>query len=532
MNNESTRPDGAPPQDAKEQRHRRAGSRPRRARGVESLGLKLVGRPPLRNAFRPMEVMSEDQLNAVHEASFRLLEEIGIEFMGARARSLFRAAGASVDEATGLTRIPREVVLAALKSAPPHFTLTPRNPERRLHVGGNYISFGLVAGPPNVHDCINGRRDGNLADYATIIKLAQSFDIIHFIGNQPTAPIELPARTRHLDCYLANVTYADRIYHCTAIGRQRALDGVDIAAISRGKTREQILNDPSVLTIISVNSPRRFDEAMSEGLMAMSEHGQAVVVTPFTLMGAMTPVTMAAALTQQNAEALAGIALTQLTRPGAPVVYGAFTSNVDMRSGAPAFGTPENARATLAAGQLARFYNLPYRASNSSASNTVDAQAAYESEMSIWSSVMGHANLVYHGAGWMEGGLTASFEKIVLDVEMLQMMAETVQPMDIDAREVADGLAAIAAVPTGGHFFGSEHTLARYETAFYQPLLSNWQNYESWEIGGSLDATRRATKIWQTALERYEQPPLDLAVKEALDAFVVRRKEELRSVDH
>ena len=173
-----------------------------------------------------------------------------------------------------------------------------------------------------------------------------------------------------------------------------------------------------------------------------------------------------------------------------------------------------------------------FRASNSSASNTVDAQAAYESEMSIWSSVMGHANLVYHGAGWMEGGLTASFEKVVLDVEMLQMMAETVKPMDIDASEIADGLAAIAAVPTGGHFFGSEHTLARYETAFYQPLLSNWQNYESWEIGGSLDATRRATKIWQTALERYEQPPLDLAVKEALDAFVVRRKEELRSVDH
>jgi trimethylamine--corrinoid protein Co-methyltransferase len=305
-----------------------------------------------------------------------------------------------------------------------------------------------------------------------------------------------------------------------------------VMAIARGKTREEILDDPSVITIISVNSPRRFDGQMSDGLMTMAEFGQAVCVTPFTLMGAMTPVTLAAALTQQNAEALAGITLTQLVRAGAPVVYGAFTSNVDMRSGAPAFGTPENARATLAAGQLARLYKLPYRASNSCAANTVDAQAAYESQMSIWSAVMGHANLVYHGAGWMEGGLTASFEKIILDVEMLQMMAETVKPIDVDAREIAEGLEAIAGVATGGHFFGSPHTMARYETAFYQPLISDWQNYENWEIAGGLTATQRATKIWQTALERYEAPPLDPAVKEALDAFVARRKEELRGVDH
>ena len=241
---------------------------------------------------------------------------------------------------------------------------------------------------------------------------------------------------------------------------------------------------------------------------------------------------LAAALTQQNAEALSGIVLTQLTRPGAPVVYGAFTSNVDMRSGAPAFGTPENARATLAAGQLARLYNLPYRASNSSASNVVDAQAAYESEMSIWSAVMGHANLVYHGAGWMEGGLTASFEKVILDVEMLQMMAETIKPIDVNPMEIAEGLKAIAGVPTGGHFFGAEHTLARYETAFYTPLLSNWQNYENWELAGGLDATQRATRIWQKALDIYEQPPLDPAIQEALAAFVARRKEELKNVDH
>ena len=510
----------------------RSARRPRRTREIKHLGASLRGSPPLRNSFKPIEVLSQDQVTVIHEASLKLLEETGIEFMGAAARQRLRQAGASVDDTTGLTKLPRELVLGAIKSAPSSFVLTPRNPERRIHLGENFISFGLVAGPPNIHDCVQGRRSGNLEDYIKLIKLAQSFDIIHLIGNQPTAPIELAARTRHLDCYRANVTYSDRVYHCTSIGRNRALDGIDTMAIARGKTREEMVGDPGVITIISVNSPRRFDAAMSDGLMTMAEFGQAVCVTPFTLMGAMTPVTMAAALTQQNAEALAGIALTQLVRPGSPVVYGAFTSNVDMRSGAPAFGTPENARATLAAGQLARLYKLPYRASNSCAANAVDAQAAYESEMSIWASVMGHANLVYHGAGWMEGGLTASFEKIVIDVEMLQMIAETIKPMDVNAEEIAAGLEAIADVPTGGHFFGSPHTLARYETAFYKPLVSNWQNYETWEEAGGLTATQTATQIWRKALEIYEQPPLDPAISEALDAFVAKRKEELKLVDH
>ena len=296
-----------------------------------------------------------------------------------------------------------------------------------------------MAGPPTVHDRVRGRRTGNLDDYITLVKLAQCFDVIHFVGNQPTSPQELPANTRHLDSYLANLTYTDRTFHCLAIGRERTLDGIQMMAISRGLTLEDVVDDPCVLTIISVNSPRRFDEAMTDGLMTMAEHGQPAVITPFTLMGAMTPVTLAAALVQQNAEALAGITLTQLVRPGAPVVYGAFTSNVDLRSGAPAFGTPENARATLAAGQLARRYRIPYRASNASASNALDAQAAYESQMSIWSAVLGGAHLVYHGAGWMEGGLTASFEKIVLDVEMLQMIAATIAPAAITEAEIARG---------------------------------------------------------------------------------------------
>jgi len=500
-------------------------------RGARSRPAPFAGPPP-RNAFRPLELLDDEQVSAIHDASLRLLHDVGVEFMGSAARAAFADAGAAVDDETGLVRIPRDVVEHALASVPHRFTVTPRNPARRLELGGDEIAFGLVAGPPTVHDRIGGRRTGSLEDYVTLVKLAQSFDVIHFVGNQPTSPQELPPSTRHLDTYLANLIYTDRTFHCLAIGRHRTLDGIEMMAIARGLTLDAVVDDPCVLTIISVNSPRRFDAAMSDGLMAMAEHGQPAVITPFTLMGAMTPVTLSAALVQQNAEALAGITLTQLVRLGAPVVYGAFTSNVDLRSGSPAFGTPENARATIAAGQLARHYGLPYRASNASASNAVDAQAAYESQMSIWSAVLGGADLVYHGAGWMEGGLTASFEKIVLDVEMLQMMARTIAPSGVTQHEIDEGVEAIADVPTGGHFFGSPHTLARYETAFYEPIVSNWQNFESWQEAGSLTAEQRATRVWQESLERYEQPPLDPEIGVRLEEFVARRKIELRDVEH
>jgi trimethylamine--corrinoid protein Co-methyltransferase len=238
----------------------------------------------------------------------------------------------------------------------------------------------------------------------------------------------------------------------------------------------------------------------------------------------MAPVTMPGAVVQQNAEALAGIAFAQIVMPGTPVVYGGFTSNVDMKSGAPAFGTPEYTRAAFAGGQLARRYNLPYRSSNANASNAADAQAVYESEMSLWGAVMGHANIVLHGAGWMEGGLTASFEKFVLDVELLQMMAETLRPIEVN--EATLGLSAIREVEPGGHFFGAAHTLERYETAFYTPLVSDWRNYETWEESGAETATQRAHKIYKRVLAEFEPPPLDPAVKEELEAFVARRKEE------
>ena len=479
----------------------------------------------VRNPYPPMTLLSSDQVEAIHEASLTILEEFGIELMSARALDLFERAGAKVDRANGTVFPDRGLVAEALKTAPATFALTPRNSAHAVHLGGDSINFTLVAGPPNVHDMERGRRAGNLRDYCDLIRLAQHFNCIHMLGNQVCAPVELPANSRHLDTYLANLTLTDKSFHVSAIGRGRALDGIEMMAISRGLTADEMRDDPAVTTIISVNSPRRFDEAMAEGLMAVSEYGQPVCVTPFTLMGAMSPVTLAGALAQQNAEALFGIVLTQLVRPGAPVIYGAFTSNVDMRSGAPAFGTPENTKANVASGQLARRYNLPYRTTPGSASNAADAQGAWETMMTLWGTVLGHGNLVYHAAGWQEGGLTASFEKLIIDVEMIQHMMEFLTPIAVNEGELA--LDALARVPTGGHFFGDPHTLERYSSAFYQPLLSNWQNYEAWLEAGGLDATQRATQVWKKALREYEQPAMDAGTREALEAYVASRREEI-----
>ncbi len=477
------------------------------------------------NPFAPWEVLAPEQLEAIHLTSLRVLEELGIELRSARARAVMRAAGAEVDEENETVRIDRGLVQQALSTVPASFTLIPRNPAHQVTFGGNHVNFGLVAGPPNVHDRERGRRAGNLADYCDFIRLAQYFNTIHLIGNQVCAPVELPANSRHLDTYLANLTYSDRVYHCTALGAGRALDGIRMMAIARGVTLERMAESPAVITIISVNSPRRFDDAMAEGLIAMASHGQPVVITPFTLMGAMAPVSLAAALAQQNAEALFGVVLAQAVRPGTPVMYGAFTSNVDLRSGAPAFGTPEHTKANIASGQLARRYGLPYRTSNASASNAADAQGVYESEMSLWGAILGGSNLVYHAAGWQEGGLTASFEKLVLDVEMLQMMIELLKPIVVNEAEL--GFEALRGVRPGGHFFGEPHTIERYQHAFYRPLVSDWQNYESWLAGGGHDALERATAIWKRALAEYEQPPLEPSIREALQAYVTRRREEI-----
>ena len=479
------------------------------------------------NPFGTLPVLDAEGVDTIHRASIRVLEELGIEVWNAEARRLFADAGAIVDGET--VRVGRDIIDEALATAPSSFTLSSRNPDRTVTIGGPNVAFGLVAGPPNVHDELRGRRPANLDDYENLVRLAHYFNAIHVLGNQVAAPLELPANTRHLDCYLANITLCDLPYHCSSIGRARAIDGIEMMAISRGISVEEMADSPGVSTIININSPRRFDDEMAAGLMTMAEFGQPVSVTPFTLLGAMTPTTLAAGLTQQNAEALFGVTLTQLTRPGAPVLYGSFTSNVDLRSGSPAFGTPEHAKANIASGQLARHYGLPYRASNSNASNAVDAQAAYETLMALWGCVLGGANLVYHAAGWMEGGLQASYEKLVLDVEILQHMMELLTPIDLSDEALA--FDAMGRVPTGGHFFDDEHTLARYQGAFYEPMLSDWRSHGAWEEAGAPNATERATELWQAALADYSAPAMDDDRRAELDDYVARRKAEIGAGD-
>lgn len=481
------------------------------------------------NLYPPMEPLSADQVEAIHNASLDLLENTGMEVMGDEPLDIFRKAGAAVDQSTGMVRLDRGIVEQALSTAPSEFMLTPRNADRAIKLGGNRINFGFVSGAPNVHDCVNGRRGGNLTDFKTLMKFAQYFNCIHFMGNQVAPPIELPPNNRHLDTYKVQLTYTDKVISGVPIGAGRIQDYINMVAIARGLSVEELAHDRSCVANININSPRKLDAEMAYGAMELARHNQATVVTPFTLMGAMTPVTMAAALTQQNAEALLGITLTQLVRPGAPVIYGAFTSNVDMRSGAPTFGTPENSKANLAGAQFARRYRLPHRTSGCNASNAVDAQAAYETLFAQFGAVMGHGNIVYHAVGWLEGGLVASFEKVILDIEIVQHMMEFLAPIDTSQDEI--GLNAIESVDPGGHFFGADHTLARYETAFYQPLLSDWRNSESWLEAGGPTATERATAIWQKVLEDYEEPTLPADRLEEMDAYIAKRREAIGDGD-
>lgn len=479
----------------------------------------------LTNPFRPVEILSADQLESIHRASLRILAEIGLEVLGDRALDLLAGAGATIDRAERRVRLEPGLVEARIATAPGSFRLHARNPDRLIEIGGRHLAFTSVGGPAFVSDLDRGRRPGNWADLVDYVRLIGALDVIHQEAGGPLEATDLPVTTRHLDLYRLLATTLDKTWQCVGFGRTPVDDAIEIAALARGVDRDALVAEPSLMTVINSNSPLRLDGPMSDGLIEMSIHGQAVVATPFTLAGAMSPATIAGALAEQNAEALFMVVLTQLARPGAPVVYGGFTSNVDMRTGSPAFGTPEYVKAAFATGQLARRYGLPFRSSNVTGANTVDAQAAYESEMAVWGAVMGGVNLLYQGAGWLEGGLTASYEKLILDAEILQMISEVLQPLVVDEAEL--GVDAIAAVGPGGHFFGAAHTLERYERAFYRPMLSDWRNFETWHEDGARTAAERANQIWKQLLSEFEPPPLPPDRAEAIDAFVARRRVEL-----
>lgn len=477
------------------------------------------------NSYAPIETLSADQVETIIETALRVLADQGMRFLEPASRKLMREAGADVDEAEKMVRLDPDMVREYLRHAPATFELRARNPQRDLRVGGRHMIFGSVGGPAFCSDLDKGRRPGTYAEMCDYLRIIQALNIIHQEGGGPFEAMDLPAATRHLDLYLAQIQLLDKNWQAYALGRERTIDAIEMSCLALGVDRDELAQRPAVLAIINTNSPMQLDIPMTEAVVELASANQACCITPFTLAGSMSPATLAGTLMQQTAEVLAVATLSQVIRPGAPIIYGSFASNVDMQSGAPALGTPEYAKAAQASGQIARRLGIPFRSSNTTVSNCIDAQAAIESEMSLWGSVMGHANLVNHAAGWLEGGLTASFEKLVIDAEMLQMMAEYLKPIVVNDDELA--VDAVAEVGPGGHHFGTSHTLARYETAFYAPLLSNRQNFEAWKESGSVDIASRANTMWKQLLAEYEQPYLDPAVNEALVEYVERRKQTL-----
>jgi trimethylamine---corrinoid protein Co-methyltransferase len=499
----------------------RRGGRERRTAG----GIRQLPFSRLVNPYAPIEILGADQVETIIDGALKVLEGRGFRFLEPGSRGLMKAAGAEPIDDVGTMRLDRGLVREKLALAPAAFTLRARNRAHDLSIGGRNLVFTSVGGPAFCNDLDKGRRPGTHAEVCDFLRLLQSLNIIHQESGGPFEAMDLPPETRHLDLYLAQMTLLDKNCQAYALGRTRTVDCIEMNCIAMGVTREELARDPAVMAIVNTNSPMQLDIPMTEAVVELAGAGQAVCITPFTLAGSMSPATLAGTLVQQTAEVLAVATLAQVVKPGAKLIYGSFASNVDMMSGAPALGTPEYTKGALASGQIARKLGLPLRSSNTTTSNCVDAQAAYESEMSLWGAIMGGANLVYHAAGWLEGGLTAGFEKLIVDAEMLQMMAEFLRPIPVNDDELA--LDAIAQVDPGGHHFGTAHTLARYETAFYIPMLSSRQNFEAWQESGSLDTARRANAIWKQLLAEYRKPPIEPAVEEALNAYVARRKEEI-----
>jgi trimethylamine--corrinoid protein Co-methyltransferase len=480
-------------------------------------------RQPTRR-FAPTDLISEDELEAIHETSLQILSEIGIDFLDGEARRLLAEAGARVDSDSERVRFDPEFIEETIKTAPSEFTIHSWNPDRNIHMGGDKVAFTAVSSPPNVSDEAGGRRVGNRTDFQKLLRLGQTINMVHMWGGYPVEPVDIHPAVRHLDAIYDMLTLSDRVVHGYSLGAQRNRDALEMVRIARQVDEATLEREPSILSVINASSPLRYDAPMLQGVLEYSSRNQVIVITPFTLAGAMAPVTVAGALAQHNAEALAGIALTQVVRPGAPVIYGGFTSNVDMQSGAPAFGTPEFMQTQMITGQLTRRYGIPYRSSGVNAANALDAQAAYESVFSLWGAIMGGAHMVLHAIGWMEGGLRASFEKMILDADLCAMVARFMDPIDFSEGGLA--LEAIRDVGPGGHYFGTAHTLERYRNAFYQPLISDWSNYETWAEAGKPGAEGRMVELVDHFMASYQQPPMEDVVRAELEDFVERRKAE------
>jgi len=500
--------------------HRTGGRRGRARADAAGVGGRKVDYHNLRNPFPPVGVFSDDRVMAMHETALRVLEDLGIKVLLPEARALYRAGGALVDEDSEMVRIGRDMVASALETAPRSITLRAGRREKDVLLELGTLAIQTGAGAPHCTDRIKGRRPGSLADYHDFTKLTQCYDVFQMLGPS-VEPQDVAPHIRHYDTTAAMVTLSDKAPFLYARGSAQVADAFEMVRLARGLTHAEFAAHPHTYTIINTNSPRMLDLPMAQGLIDFARAGQVSVVTPFCLMGAMAPVTVAGAVTLSHAEALAAIVLTQLARPGAPVCYGSFTSNVDMKSGAPAFGTPEHVKANLAVGQLARLVGLPWRSATGAAGVANDAQAAHETQMAAWGAVLAGATILIHGAGWIEGGLTVSFEKLITDLEAMQIFAELCAPTPCTDADIA--FEALQEVAPGGHFFGAAHTMERYSTAFYEPVVADWSNIGTWQERGAMDADERATGVWQQALRDYRPPETNAEGIAAMHAFIAAR---------
>ena len=467
------------------------------------------------------ELCSEEGLEIIEANAETVLQEIGIDFKGdEEILRLWRDASADVDGER--VRFPKGLVRSLLKTAPETYVQHARNPSRSVTIGGNNVIFAPVYGPPFVHDLDEGRRYGKIADFENLVRLAYVAPNIHHSGGTVCEPVDIPINKRHLDMVYAHMRLSDKPFMGSVTATERAADTLEMCNILFGGS---FVSEHAVCTsLINVNSPLAFDEVMLGALKTYSRAGQAVIVSPFIMSGAMAPVSPVGTLTQALAEATAGIALTQLIKPGAPVVFGLFSTALSMQTGAPSFGAPESNLVLSAAAQLARRLKLPFRSGGSfCASKLPDAQAAYESANSLTVAVLSGVNFVLHGAGWMEGGLVSSFEKFVMDCDQLGMAATLLKGYDFS--DEGQALDAIREVGPGKHYLGCAHTQAHFESAFYRSTLADNNSFEQWQAEGSHDIATRANRLWKEWLRDYEQPTLDSAIDEALQAYITKRKD-------
>lgn len=502
-----------------------AGRTGRRSGGRAARRAQRTGAPAqsLRYITRRLptyDVLDDEALSLIEENAETILQEIGIEFRDdAQSLTLWRDAGADVDGER--VRFPRGLCRSLLATAPSSFTQIARNPDRNVVIGGNHTVFAPVYGPPFVSDLECGRRYGTIEDFNNFVKLTYRLPALHHSGGTVCEPVDVPVNKRHLDMLYAHMRYSDKPFMGSVTAPERAEDSVAMARLLFGD--DVVENQCVLISLINANSPMTFDSAMLGSLRTYAKAGQACIVTPFILSGAMAPVTVAGTLAQTLAEALAGMALTQLVRPGAPVVFGSFASSMSMQSGAPTFGTPEPALVLYGASQLARRLGVPFRSGGSlCGSKLPDAQAASESAQTLLPTLLGGVNFALHAAGWLEGGLVSSYEKLILDADQLAMMQ--VMANGIDLSENGQAMDAIREVGPGSHFLGSAHTRANFETAFFRSTVADNNSFEQWEADGRADAATRAHGIWKALLADYEAPSIDLAVDAALTEFIASKK--------